>query len=133
MKYLPDTHTFLWTLFDDGNLPDRSKDILADGDNEIYVSVITYWEISLKYSIGKLELEGVRPDDLPKKAGEIDIICLNVSEDEVSSFYNLPKIKHKDPFDRLIIWQAIKRGMTLISKDKLFKDYKKFGLKTLWK
>jgi len=96
------------------------------------VSTITYWEISLKYSIRKIELEGITPDELPEKVKEMGIKTLELSEDEVSTFYKLPQIKHKDPFDRLIIWQAIRRNITLISKDKQMSDYQKFGLKILW-
>lgn len=55
-----------------------------------------------------------------------------LSEKEAATFYKLPNLKHKDPFDRLIIWQAINRGITLISKDKPVKEYQKFGLNILW-
>jgi PIN domain nuclease of toxin-antitoxin system len=133
MKYLLDTHSFLWVLFDDEKLSEKVKEIVREPENEIYTSVITYWEISLKYSIGKLELEGISPDELPIKAKEIGIETLEVSEEETASFYKLPKIKHKDPFDRLIIWQAIKRNIVLISKDEEMDNYKKFGLNLLWK
>ena len=85
---------------------------------EIYVSVITYWEISLNYSIRKLELRGIFPDELPPKAKEVGIETLEVTEREAASFHSLPKLKHKDPFDRLIIWQAVNQKLTLISKDK---------------
>ncbi|MBM3242222.1 type II toxin-antitoxin system VapC family toxin [Candidatus Poribacteria bacterium] len=88
--------------------------------------------MSLKYSISKIELEGIIPGELPEKAKEIGIKTLEVSEDEASTFYKLPTIKHKDPFDRLIIWQAINRNITLISKDRKMSDYQKFGLKILW-
>ncbi len=133
MKYLLDTHTFLWVLFDDNNLSEMVKEIIRDLENKIYVSVISYWEISLKFATGKLELEGITPDELPVQAEQIGIQTLEISKEEVSTFYNLPKMKHKDPFDRLIIWQAINRNIILISKDKEMKDYQRFGLKTLWK
>ncbi len=94
MKYLLDTHVFLWTLFDDNKLSDKVKNVLTDGNNEIYVSIISYWEISLKYALEKLTLSGISPDDLPGKATETDIVSLNVSEYEVSSFYRLPRTKH---------------------------------------
>ena len=90
------------------------------------------WEIALKYGIGKLQLENITPEEIPLKSKEINIDTLILSEKEVSTFYKLPKIRHKDPFDRLIIWQAINENMTLISKDKAMKEYKKFGLDVLW-
>ena len=72
--------------------------------NEIFVSVITYWEISLKYGIGKLELENITPEEIPIKTKEINIETIDLTENEASTFFKLPRIKHKDPFDRLIIW-----------------------------
>lgn len=133
MKYLLDTHIFLWVIFDEKRLSEKAKKIIKNLDNQIYISVITYWEISLKYSIGKIDLVGIKPDDLPKQAVKVGIETLKLSENLVSTFYRLPKIEHKDPFDRLIIWQAINENITLISKDKKMGDYKEFGLRTLWK
>ena len=133
MKYLLDTHTLLWVLFEDEKLSEKARAAIKNSDNEIYVSTITYWEISLKYSISKIELEGITPEQLPQKAKEIGIKTLEVSEYEASTFYKLPKVKHKDPFDRMIIWQAINRNITLISKDKKMSGYQKFGLNILWK
>ena len=133
MIYLLDTHTLLWTLFEDEKLSAKAREAISNAENEIYVSVISYWEISLKYALGKLELEGITPDELPEKSKEIDIETMDLSEEDVITFYKLPRLKHKDPFDRLIIWQAIRRDLPLISKDKNMEDYQKFGLVTLWK
>lgn len=132
MKYLLDTHTLLWTFFEDEQLSKKAADVIKNPENEIYVSVITFWEISLKYSIQKLVLKGISPDELPGKAKEVGIEVLELSEGDAASFHNLPKLKHKDPFDRLIIWQAIRQQLTLISKDKEFKKYAKHGLTMLW-
>lgn len=106
--------------------------IIMSTENEVSVSVVTFWEISLKYAIGKLELSGVEPDQLPDFAEQTDINVLSINPYEASSFHRLPKLKHKDPFDRLIVWQAIQRKMTLISKDRAFREYGKFGLRTYW-
>ncbi len=133
MKYLLDTHTLLWVLFEDEKLSEKVKAAVRNPDNEIYVSIVSYWEISLKYALGKLELRGILPEKLPGKAKEINIETLEISEEEVASFYKLPRQKHKDPFDRLIIWQAINRKIALISKDRPIKEYQKFGLEILWK
>ena len=120
MKYLLDTHTFLWFLFDDNKLSEKVKKIIANTSNRIYVSSISYFEISLKYSTGKLVLGGILPEQLTNAAKLAGIVTLKLSEDEASSFYKLPKLKHKDPFDRMIIWQTITNNMSLISKDKFF-------------
>ena len=133
MTYLLDTHTLLWTLFEDEKLSEKTRDAISNAENEIYVSVLSDWEISLKYALGKLELEGITPDELPEKAKEIDIETMDLSEEDVITFYKLPRLKHKDPFDRLIIWQAIRRDLPLISKDKSMEDYQPFGLVALWK
>ena len=132
MKYLLDTHTLLWVLFKDEELTEQAKAAIQHSKNEIFVSVITYWEISLKYGIGKLELENITPEEIPIKTKEINIETIDLTENEASTFFKLPRIKHKDPFDRLIIWQAINRNITLISKDKAMKEYVNFGLRILW-
>jgi PIN domain nuclease of toxin-antitoxin system len=132
MRYLLDTHVLLWTLFDDSLLTKNVQTVIKNPDNGIFASVISYWEISLKFALGKLELEGVEPDELPGYAERIGMECLNISEKLVSTFYQLPKTENKDPFDRLIIWQTIQENMTLISKDAEMEGYKKFGLKMFW-
>jgi PIN domain nuclease of toxin-antitoxin system len=132
MNYLLDTHVFLWSLFDDDKLSIPAKEAIRSLDNHIYISIITYWEIALKYALGKLDLEGVAPEELPVYAKQVGFETLNISEKEASTFYQLPRIQHKDPFDRLIVWQAISHGFTLISKDKSIPEYQKFGLHILW-
>ncbi|MEE4356653.1 MAG: type II toxin-antitoxin system VapC family toxin [Desulfococcaceae bacterium] len=133
MKYLLDTHVLLWTLFDDDKLSEKAESAIKNPDNSIYASVISYWEISLKYAVGKLELDGVTPDALPGYAVSIGIETLNISENLVSTFYRLPRTAHKDPFDRLIIRQAINENIPLISKDGKIPEYQEYGLKMLWR
>lgn len=94
--------------------------------------MITFWEISLKYAIGKLELENISPEELPGISKETGFETLDLSETEVSSFHKLPKSSHKDPFDRIVIWQAILNDLILISKDKNFSLYEENGLKATW-
>ena len=103
MNYLLDTHAFLWTVFESRKLSNRAKELILNPENSIYVSLITFWEISLKYSLGKLELENISPEELPAVSREAGFATLPLSEKEVSSFHNLPRSSHKDPFDRLII------------------------------
>lgn len=132
MNYLLDTHAFLWIIFDDDKLSSKVKDVVSDLESRLYVSIITYWEIALKYALGKLELEGILPAELPHIAEELSLETLNVSPQEAVTFYKLPKTHHKDPFDRMIIWQAISSNLTLLSKDRNIKEYQQFGLKFLW-
>lgn len=133
MKYLLDTHVFLWTVFTPDKLSGKARRTIEDPDNLIYVSTITYWEISLKYGLGKLLLTNVLPDALPDISKQMDFETMNVDEHTASTFYKLPRDLHKDPFDRLVVWQAISQNVVLITKDKTLSSYKKLGLKTLWR
>ena len=108
------------------------KKKIKSPDNNVAVSVVTFWEISLKYALGKLELTGIEPGELPDFANKMNLDILPLTADEASGFHHLPRLSHKDPFDRMLIWQAVQRGMTLISKDRDFSAYRKFGLKTIW-
>ena len=132
MNLLLDTHGFLWSLFTLGKLSRAAVREIKSPNNDVAVSVVTFWEISLKYALGKLELTGVKPEELPHFAGQMNLEILPITAAEASSFHKLPRLSHKDPFDRIIIWQAIQRKMNLVSKDRDFKAYRKFGLRTFW-
>ena len=132
MNYLLDTHTFLWAIFDSQKLSDNAKEAILNPGNSIYISLITFWEISLKYSLGKLGLENITPEELPAISREAGFETLKLTEKEVSSFHNLPRTNHKDPFDRLIIWQAINNDLILLSKDIMFPEYRESGLRVIW-
>lgn len=132
MSYLADTHLFLWVVFSPQKIPKKVKDILLNPDNTIYISVITFWEVSLKYQLGKIDLKGIYPDKLPTVAKDSGFEILNLDADSASSFYKLPKLKRKDPFDRMLAWQAICQNYNLLTKDSDFADYKNSGLKTVW-
>jgi PIN domain nuclease of toxin-antitoxin system len=132
MNALIDTHTFLWSVSDPERLGKKAGTVLKDPKNNIWISVVSFWEISLKHAVGKLELVNVLPEVFPDIAKQMQLEILNLSPLEAATFYKLPKMKHKDPFDRLIIWQAIQKKMPIISKDKQFKDYKELGLKVIW-
>lgn len=131
MKYLIDTHIFLWSLFSPGKIPKQAAQTIKKSTNRIFVSAITFWEISLKFSLNKLELEGITPEELPALANRMNFEILNLKADDAASFYRLPRESHKDPFDRMIIWQAIREQMMLISKDRKIELYRKFGLNVL--
>ena len=131
-RYLIDTHIFLWLVFDPERVGSKKLEILKDPRNRIFIANISFWEISLKYYLGKLDLSGLAPDELPKVAQKMGIDTLEVNKEVMSSFYKLPKVKnHKDPFDRIIIWRCINDNLTLVSQDNKFSEYKNFGLKIL--
>ena len=131
MNCLIDTHIFLWSLFTPEKIAQSAAGIIKDPGNRIFVSMITFWEISLKYSLNKLELKGVRPDELPEYANRLSYDILDLSTEDAASFYHLPRISHKDPFDRMLIWQAIREKLTLVTRDSKISDYEEFGLKLL--
>ncbi|OHD62990.1 MAG: hypothetical protein A2176_09165 [Spirochaetes bacterium RBG_13_51_14] len=132
MNYLLDTHAFLWALFDHKQLSNNASSVILNPENSIYVSLITFWEIALKFNIGKLSLRNVLPEELPLYAEKAGFEILGITPAEVASFYKLPKIKHKNPFDRLIIWQCIQNNLFIISKDNKIREYKKYGLNLIW-
>lgn len=132
MSYLLDTHALLWTLLDPASLGKKSADCIRNPDITVFVSVVSFWEISLKYATGKLELSGVTPDDFPVIVRQSGFDILPIADADAATFHHLPRMEHKDPFDRLIIWQAISRKLTLISQDSAFAAYRKLGLKVIW-
>ena len=83
---------------------------------------------SSKY-IGRLKLDGIKPDEIPELAEQMGIEITHISTMELSSFYKLPRLtNHKDPFDRAIIWHSISNQYILMSQDSKFKEYKSYGL-----
>ncbi|MEY3090281.1 MAG: hypothetical protein RL113_597 [Pseudomonadota bacterium] len=131
-KYLIDTHIFLWLVFDPDKIENKKLEILKNPKNKIYMASISFWEIALKYNLGKLELNGLAPDDLPKIADKMGIEVLEIDKQIMSSFYKLPKVDtNKDPFDRIIIWKCMNENLTLLSQDRKFSEYQAFGLNFL--
>lgn len=133
MKYLLDTHTLLWSLLDTKKLSKKVREILENRINEIYVSTIALWEIALKSSIGKLEFENLKIEKLPTYIEKTGYKIIELEKIEAVSYINLSvKEAHKDPFDRIMIWQAIVRNMIFLTKDKKIEEYQSDGLKHLW-
>ena len=132
MNYLLDTHAFLWALFDSDQLSESATSVILNPENTIYVSVISFWEISLKFSTGKLSLHNIFPEELPKYAQKAGFEILNITAAEVSSSYRLPKLKHKARFDRLLIWQCVNNNIYFISKDSELSEYDDHGLQIIW-
>jgi PIN domain nuclease of toxin-antitoxin system len=132
LNYLVDTHYLLWCLFDPRKIEKRILTVLGNEDAVKYVSKISYWELSLKYSLGKLELKGITPEELFRETHKAGFQTFDISEDDLTSSYRLPTTEnHKDPFDRLLIWQCIRNNLTLITADKKIAAYTQFGLMVL--
>lgn len=133
MKLLLDTHVFLWVIGDSGKLSERVRDEVTDSENKVYVSAISLWEIAIKVRIGKLNLGKLRIEDLISISEKIGIEMFGLSPEEAVSYSTLSEETHFDPFDRMLIWQAIQRNLILVSKDSAFDRFAVFGLKLLWK
>jgi len=133
MIYLLDTHTLIWSTMDTKKLSKDAKEIIFNKNNEICVSTVSFWEISLKTKIKKFSFENINILNFPQYTKEMNFSIINIEENEAITYNKLPqKANHKDPFDRMLIWQAITKNMTLISKDESFEQYKKDGLKLVW-
>ncbi len=129
MTYLLDTHYMLWAIADTKKISKKVKNIITDPINQIIVSTISFWEVSLKSSLGKLELSGFSPEELPEICLQIGFDIKTLSPEDSSTYHKLRATYHKDPFDRMLIWQAIQNVYTFISEDEQVKKYKSEGLK----
>ncbi len=131
MKYLLDTHTFLW--FNEGSteLSKKAKEIIIDSDNQLFISIASLWEISIKTAIGKLEIDGDY-ELILEDVVENNIIILPVNFAHTVC-QNKLAFYHRDPFDRIIAAQSIVEKIDLISRDKIFDDYfSTFSCKRIW-
>ena len=130
MKYLVDTQILLWSFIDPEQLSPAVSQILIDENNIIYYSPINLWEISIKYGLKKLDLKGITPQDFYEEIDNSFYICKEMNNDDLITSYKLP-IYHKDPFDRFLIWEAIRNDFIFMSVDKNIELYKKEGLKVV--
>lgn len=121
MKYLIDTHILIWFSEDDVRLPVRIKSILEDNSSEIYISHATIWEMAIKMSLGKLKLI-YSLNEWEQVLVKNNIQLLPTLFKHYQQLESLPK-HHLDPFDRLIIAQAIAEDFTVISHDSKFSNY----------
>ena len=128
MDYLIDSHVYLWAAMSPEKLNKSTIEILEDNSNRVFVSVISYWELSLKFGLGKLDLKNISPSDFTEVTAEMGFQDLEVTSRCATFFHELPREDHKDPFDRMLIWQSINHKLTLISRDQAFSDYCKYGL-----
>lgn len=132
MKYLLDTHILIWVLFEPSKLSDEVRSILINRiDNQIYVSAVSFWEIAIKFRTGKIGLGPYQPNDLPQACLESGFEILPLTVSETSSFHQLLADYHKDPFDRMLIWQAIKANYLFISDDENVRKYRSEGLRII--
>ncbi len=121
MQYLIDTHVFLWFVSQAKELSLTAKTLIEDGRNEIFISIASLWEISIKTALGKLTINGKYEtviDDVNDNS--IQILPINFAH---TVEHNRLPFHHRDPFDRIIVSQAIVENMNFISADAIFDDY----------
>ena len=133
MSYLLDTHFVLWAIGNSKKISDRIKDLISDTGQKICVSTISLWEISLKSALGKITITGIKPEDIPAICAKIGFDIIELSAADSSTFHFLSASYHKDPFDRMLVWQAIRNNYTLISADEHIIKYRSEGLSVLSK
>ncbi|MCI0663806.1 MAG: type II toxin-antitoxin system VapC family toxin [Acidobacteria bacterium] len=128
MRLLLDTHTFLWFTLDDPLLSAIARDLIANPDNEIEISPASYWEIAIKIRIGKFVLSEPLEDFMEREIAMNRFRILHIEPRHVAPLTSLP-FHHRDPFDRLIIAQAMVERIPVVSSDTAFDDY---PIKRLW-
>ena len=116
MRFLLDTHIFLWFIIADPRLPPRFRTEIQDPSHSVYLSVASVWEAVIKYSLNKLPLPAPPEDYLPQQRDAHGISSLSIDEGSMKPLASLPHL-HRDPFDRLIVAQAIQHGMTVLTID----------------
>ncbi len=105
--------------------PDRLgifENIAADADNELFLSAASSWEIAIKYSIGRLELPVPPGEYIPDRISATGVVPIAISHADVLQIAGLP-MHHKDPFDRLLVAQALERGLTIVTADSVLARY----------
>ncbi len=103
--------------------------LLGDSQTRVHVSVVSLWEISIKAGLGKLDYFGIYVDELLKAIEGHGFTILDLDPQEALGSIALSKTVHKDPFDRMLAWQAISRNLTLVSTDHSMAEFEGFGLK----
>jgi PIN domain nuclease of toxin-antitoxin system len=122
MNLLLDTHVLLWWLADDRALGSRARNAIADAGNAVWVSTASAWEVAIKVALGRLQLPGPAPEVLPAALADNDFAPLPISVGHALRVADLPDI-HADPFDRMLIAQAVSEGLTIVAADAIFARY----------
>jgi len=122
MKLLLDTHTFLWLNDDVDRLSKTVQSLFNEGGQHFYLSMASAWEMQIKNQLGKLELSVTVEDMIYQNQQENHLQLLPIDLSHIAQLRHLPQ-HHKDPFDRIIIAQALVENMMIVSADKAFSEY----------
>lgn len=116
MRLLLDTCTFLWIAAGAPELSARARELFTDPDNEVYLSSVSAWEIALKHSLGRLPLPGPPERFVPSERTRHGIEPLALDEESALHLARLPRL-HRDPFDRMLVCQALVNGLVVLGPD----------------
>ena len=122
MRILLDTCTFLWIVTDAPELSDLAREVFVNPENEVYLSTVSTWEIAIKHAIGRLPLPEAVEKFIPYQREEHGVASLALQEEATLYLPRLPEM-HKDPFDRMLICQAIVHGLVILTPDELIMQY----------
>ena len=128
MRVLLDTHSFIWLVTDDPKLSDLAKSLFLDGRNELFCSAVTSFEIAIKFSLGKLELAEPPREFMETRLRKNALRPLPITLAHTYRLADLP-FHHRDPFDRLLVAQALEEDLSLLSIDEVLSDY---GIQRIW-
>lgn len=128
MKLLLDTCTFLWIISGSDRVSEGAKEAFTAAENDVFLSSVSAWEISVKYTLGKLPLPLSPERFVPEQRSLHRIESLDLTESSVFHLHRLPAL-HRDPFDRMLVCQAIDNGLTILTPDNNISAY---PLRTLW-
>jgi PIN domain nuclease of toxin-antitoxin system len=126
-RFLLDTHGFLWLIQGDPQLSEQARAVMGDDANQLYFSVASIWEIAIKLNIGKLKIEHTI-EDIYTLLAQLKIEILPINRSDLIRYLKLP-LHHRDPFDRILIAQAIDQELILVSADESFGAY---PVRRLW-
>lgn len=133
MDYLIDTHVFIWFMMDPDKISKKVLKIIMNESNRICISPISFWEMAIKYQSKKLNLGKINILHLPHIAEQYDFELLTPEPYDYVSIAQVPyKENHHDPFDRMLIQQAIRNNLVLLTKDEKFQQYEENGLQLMW-
>jgi PIN domain nuclease of toxin-antitoxin system len=125
VRCLLDTHALVWSLAKPGRLPKSVREIVEDPANDVFASAASAWEIGIKAALGKIQFPLAILDKAVSEAGFVE---LPVSLRHAMAIRDLP-MHHRDPFDRLLVAQALREGLVLLTRDEVLSSY---GVRTFW-
>lgn len=128
MRVLFDTHAILWIISGDKRLSRQAKEVFLSNVNHLFFSMVSFWEITIKTSLGKLELAKNWTKTIPEELRINAVQPITIKTEHCEQLANLP-FHHRDPFDRMLIAQAQSEDLVIVSCDEYFKRY---DLKVIW-